>query len=93
MAKDSFIKSLHELLEDRADSIDFSKVSLDYKKSEERIEKLYEQIKPLLNENGENLLLKYEAEHNGRMTKAAEISYQKGFAEGIKLIIYSLIIS
>jgi len=90
MTQDSFVKALNDLLADRANNIDFSEASLAYRKNEEIIDGLSERLKLLLDEDGLKLLLSLDTEHNGRMTKAAEISYQKGFTEGIRLIIYSL---
>ena len=93
MANDIFINALKELLIDRANDIDYSEISLGYRKCDERIDELYKQIKSLLDENGRNLLLNLDTEHNGRMTKVAEICYQRGFSEGVKLVICSLVVN
>ena len=93
MKKDLFSKAVTDFLEDRIDNIDFREASLDYKKTDEKADNLYEQIKLLLDDKGQKLLLNLDTENNALITKAAEIGYQKGFTEGIKFIIYNLIMN
>jgi hypothetical protein len=93
MFNSSFIKSLTEFLEDRTDAIDFKETSQKYQERDNNVDKIFDQIRLLLDEHGQRILTNLDDETSFRMTVASEIAYQKGFSEGIKLIIYSLIMS
>ena len=91
MVNNDFLKALKEFMEDRADSIDFSAESPEYQQVDESLDKLYERIESLLDEQGQELLMKHDTAHNDKVSKVIEISYQKGFKEGLKLLTYCLI--
>jgi hypothetical protein len=84
-----FLKELQDFLINRCDDIlESTEISPAFQQAEAEIDKLSEQLKPLLNEEGEKILLDLYMQHNYRMTEAAAAGYQKGFAEGIKFILY-----
>jgi hypothetical protein len=87
-----FTTEFQDFLIDRSNGIDFETYQ-PYKEAEKRISELEIKINPLLSENGQALLLKLDTEHNYRMTAAAEVAYQTGLSEGMKLLRYLFSIS
>lgn len=83
-----FTSEIKAFLKERIDSLDFSAVSFEYRKSAIEINKLYNLFKPLLSEDDQKNLRKLDDEHGNQLTVAVEIAYQKGFTEGVKLILY-----
>jgi hypothetical protein len=83
-----FISDLQAFLKERIDSLDFSAVSFEYRKTAIEIERLYDSLKLLLSEDEQKKFRKLDDEHGNRLTVAVEIAYQKGFAEGVKLILH-----
>jgi hypothetical protein len=85
--KNPFNKELKEFLIDRCDELDFSGMSRNYRKFEEKTEELYDKIKKALPETLYGDLLRLDDMHNGRLGAAANLAYQEGFIKGAKLIL------
>jgi hypothetical protein len=82
-----FNKELKEFLTDRCDELDFSGMSRNYRKFEEKAEELYAKIKQALPETLHGDLLRLDDMHNGRLGAAANVAYQEGFIKGAQLIL------
>jgi hypothetical protein len=63
-------------------------VSQDFKEADEQSKKLSEKLKQLLNEEGKEILQNLTIQHGIKAIEAAATGYQKGFAEGVKFILY-----
>jgi hypothetical protein len=83
-----FTSDLQAFLKERIDSLDFSAVSPQYRKTAIEIKRLYDSLKLLLSDEDQKNLRKLDDEHGNRFTVAVEIAYQRGFAEGVKLILH-----
>lgn len=83
-----FTKALQEFLINRCGEIVFSEVSPQYQTADREINQLCDEIKSLLSEESQKLLLNLNDRHNDRMTAAVNMAYQKGFAECLQLILY-----
>lgn len=101
MVKNLFTKALKEFLEDRIDSVIFEEVSREYALKNQKVNEIEKSLQSLLEmadtPNGTANVKKLFMDlrnGNGDLTGlASEIAYQKGFSEGIKFIIYSLIMN
>ena len=86
-----FNKAIQDFLDDRYDEAVSLEESPQYQKADREIDQLHDEIKALLSEEAQKILLKLDDRHNDRMTAAGNAAYQKGFAEGIQFIIHVLI--
>jgi hypothetical protein len=83
-----FTEEFQAFLIDRIHSADLSAVSPQYRKTANEIAKFSNSIKPLLSEEARKILTKLDDAQGNQLTIATELAYQKGFAEGVKLILY-----
>jgi len=83
-----FTKALQEFLINRCGEIVFSEVSPQYQTADREINQLGDEIKSLLSEESQKLLLNLNDRHNDRMAAAVNAAYEKGFAECLQWIIY-----
>lgn len=86
-----FTKELQEFLIARCDEINIEEVSSQFKQADSEADRLYAELKALLSEEGQKMLLRFNDRHCDRMAAAANAVYQKGFAEGLQFIVYLLI--
>ena len=101
MLKNPFTKALKEFLEDRIDSVIFEEVSREYALKNQKVNEIEKSLQSLIetadttNEtvNVKKLFIDLSDGNGDLIGIASEIAYQKGFSEGIKFVIYSLIMS
>jgi hypothetical protein len=101
MLKSPFTKAVKDFLEDRIGIEKFEEVSQEYALRNRKVSEIEKYLQSLPEtvetKNGpvniKKLLIKIGDENAGLVTIASEIAYQKGFSEGIKFIIYSLIMN
>jgi hypothetical protein len=101
MLKNPFTKAVKDFLEDRIDSIIFEEASREYALQNKKVDEIVKPLQSLPETvetkagpvNVRKLLMNLSDETGGLRTIASEIAYQKGFSEGIKFIIYSLIMN
>jgi hypothetical protein len=63
-------------------------VPQDFKEADKQSKKLSEKLKQLLNEEGIEILQNLNIQHGIKTVEAVAVGYQKGFAEGVKFILY-----
>jgi len=85
------IKELQEFLIARCDEININEGSPQFKQADAEVDRLYDELKALLSEESQKILLRFNDRHCERMAAAANAVYQKGFAEGLQFIVYLLI--
>lgn len=83
-----FPQQFQSFLTEYIHHLDLSALSPQYRKTATEITKLYNTLKPSLSENAQKTVTKLDDTHATQLTIATEIAYQKGFADGIKLILY-----
>ena len=83
-----FTIDLQSFLIERIHNLDFSTISPEYRKTAHEITKLSNSLKSQLPDEALKTLTKLDDAHSAQFTIAIEIAYQKGFAEGVKLILY-----
>jgi hypothetical protein len=86
--KNPFTVDLQSFLIERIHNLDFSVASPPFHKTAAEITKLTNLLKSQLPDEALKTLTKLDDTHANQFTIAIEIAYQKGFAEGVKLILY-----
>lgn len=102
MVNNTFTKAINDFLEDRIDLVKFNEISREFSKKYEEINSIEKSLQSLLpktvdSPNGpvdiQLLLMKLSDKNGDLYTIASEYAYKKGFSEGIRFIVYNLIMN
>jgi hypothetical protein len=86
--ENSFTAEFQSFLIERIHNLDFSNLSPPFRKTAAEITKLTNLLKSQLSDEALKTLTKLDDAYSAQFTIAIEIAYQKGFVEGVKLILY-----
>lgn len=83
-----FIEELQDFFHEYINNIDFNELSPQHKEMADEISQQYNLLKSILSKEGQETLYNFDNAYGNLLTLEVEIAYKKGFAEGIKLILF-----